>query len=198
MYVSENRKGFLMIPNTAAQIAEALDEVNQRVANMVQAASAAQLEAGDAESWSAVGYLKHLIISVKPISKLIGFKPEDVIRRFGETTHAPRTYEDVKAMYFGRLAEGVRAEDYENVLPTAYRFPDSVVDQHAHLREAWLQANQRIIDMLPNWSDDALDRAQVLHPAIGMISMREMLYFTVIHNRLHAGDIEKALAAERA
>ncbi len=183
-----------MIPMTAAQIAEALDEVNQRVANAVQTASAAQLEAGDSVSWSATGYLKHLIISVKPIAKLIGFKPEDVIRRFGETTHAPRTYEEVKTMYFARLNEGVRAEDYQNVLPTAYRFPDGVEDQHAHLREAWLQANQRIIDMLPNWSDDALDRAQVMHPAIGMISMREMLYFTVIHNRLHAGDIEKVLA----
>jgi len=28
-----------------------------------------------------------------------------------------------------------------------------------------------------------------------MMSMREMLYFTLIHNRIHAADIEKAVTA---
>lgn len=53
---------------------------------------------------------------------------------------------------------------------------------------------QRLIDAVSLWTEEELDRGQLPHPVLGMVTMREMLFFTVIHNRLHAGDIERALA----
>ncbi len=178
---------------TLTETLDALRIVEQQVTVVLTAATPEQLTHGDADSWSAADYLKHLLISIKPVAKLLGFRPEDVIRRFGTADHPSRTYAEIERLYRARLTEGVRAEDYQNILPTAYRFPEGVQDELAHLKAAWAESNQRLIDGAAAWSEEGLDRAQVMHPALGMITMREMIDFTLVHNRIHAADIENAV-----
>jgi uncharacterized damage-inducible protein DinB len=36
------------------------------------------------------------------------------------------------------------------------------------------------------WEEDQLDEAQLPHPIIGKITVREMLFFTIHHNLRHA------------
>ncbi len=58
--------------------------------------------------------------------------------------------------------------------------------------QTWNESNQRLFDALQNWEEADLDRYQVPHPAIGPITMREMLFFTLHHNSLHWRDIQQA------
>jgi hypothetical protein len=58
--------------------------------------------------------------------------------------------------------------------------------------QSWNETNQRLIAAAQQWSEAELDSLQLPHPAIGMITLREMLLFTIFHNTLHWHDIQHA------
>lgn len=179
-------------PQSKNEIIAQLRRTQQEVADTVRQLSAAQFVRGSAASWSASDYLKHLLLSVKPVSKALGFPPAALKRRFGEVTHPPLTYAQITARYRARLDEGVRAEDYENITPAAFRMPEGVTDPQLGLVELWNEAHEKLYAGLENWSEADLDSVQILHPALGGISTREMLFFTLYHNHLHGSDIRAA------
>lgn len=183
-------------PSTKNDLIEQLSHIKQGVGETVQAFTDSQFNAGTAESWAASGYLKHLILSVKPFAKAISLPKEKLVGLFGLPERASVTYDKMVAMYTNRLADGIRAEDFDRVTPGFYRIPEGVTDEKAYLVETWHDSNQRLLDVLQQWDEADLDRYQIPHPAISMVTIREMLFFTVHHNTLHWGDIRAA--GERA
>ncbi|MEZ4668151.1 MAG: DinB family protein [Anaerolineae bacterium] len=182
-------------PYNKAEILAQLESVQRSVHDNIAAMTETQFNAGTDESWSAAGYLKHLILSVKPVAKALGFPPERLQGLFGQPDHSSRTFADVMAAYKARLADGIRAEDFDRVTPVTYRFPEGITDEKAYLTDTWDESNQRLLTAVSTWDEAALDTHQMPHPAIGMITVREMLFFTLFHNSLHAEDIRKAGAA---
>lgn len=168
-----------------------LDLVRQAVNDAVEGMTAAQFNHSAAPEWSAAGYLKHLILSVKPLAKALSLPQEKLREMFGAAERPSRSYAEIAAAYSERLAQGVRAEDYSKVTPDSYRFPDDVTDEKRHLIDAWDEANTRLLRAVEGWDDAALDGIQMPHPAIGMVTAREMLYFTLHHNSLHWNDIQR-------
>jgi hypothetical protein len=181
-------------PYTKTELSDQLRLVQQEVHNSVQAMTEAQFNVGSDQSWSAAGYLKHLILSVKPVAKALARPPKQLLRMFGQAESKPRSYADVVAAYEARLADGIRAEDYERITPGVYRFPEGVTDEKDYLTQTWDESNNRLLAALEQWDEAALDSHQMPHPAIGTITVREMLFFTLFHNRLHARDIQQAAA----
>jgi uncharacterized damage-inducible protein DinB len=183
-------------PHTRSEIIERLRQVQRGVSETVEAILPAQFEQGSAEAWSASDYLKHLLLSVKPFARAMTYPPDALRRRFGAPLRPPLAYAELVAAYQARLDDGIRAEDYENILPTTFRMPEDVgertVDRQAYLVELWDEAHDRLIDGLAVWSESDLDSVAILHPALGAISVREMLYFTIFHNTHHWGDIRAA------
>ncbi len=165
--------------------------VQQAVVDTVDGMSEAQFNHSVGPEWSAAGYLKHLILSVKPVAKALNL-PQDKLREmFGTAEGGSRSYAEIASAYSERLSEGVRAEDYTNVTPDFYRFPDGVTDQKQYLTQTWDESNTRLLNAVEGWDDSALDSLQMPHPAIGMVTVREMLYFTLHHNSLHWNDIQR-------
>jgi hypothetical protein len=114
---------------------------------------------------------------------------------FGQPDHPSMSYAELVAMYNAKLAEGFRAEDSPPVTPAVYRFPEGTVSEKEHLVQAWNDGNNRLLEALKIWSEEDLDTHQLLHPAVGMLTIREMLFFTLHHNTLHWHDIEDAARA---
>ena len=179
-------------PYTKAELIAQLTLTQQQVHNDIAAMTDAQFDAGSDQSWSAAGYLKHLILSVKPVAKAINLPPERLLSMFGQAENPSRTYGEVMAAYQARLAEGIRAEDFDRVTPGFYRFPEGVTDEKTYLTQTWDESNTRLLAALEQWDEVTLDSHQMPHPAIGMITVREMLFFTLFHNRLHTQDIRQA------
>jgi DinB superfamily len=179
-------------PQSKPEIIIRLRQIQHDLANSVRSMSDAQFERGSAQSWSPEAYLKHLLLSIKPFGKALSFPPDALKRRFGEVTRPPFRYTEVEAQYQARLAQGIRAEDYEAVTPTTFRLPEGTTDVQATLIDLWDEAHERMITGLEHWSEADLDTVQILHPALGAISVRAMLFFTIFHNALHAGDIAAA------
>lgn len=191
-------------PYSKNELAEALRHIQRTVADIIAQTPLEAMTAGTREDWSAADYLKHIIISIKPIAKAMGMPLENLGKMFGESGRVSKDYPGVVAQYQARLEDGMRAEDAgDAVVPWAYRFPEGVVvgdaaSEIAHLKQAWDDANNRLLNNLEQWDETALDTYQLPHPAIGLQTMREMLMFTVYHNRLHAGDMQQAIAKTAA
>lgn len=187
-----------------AEITEHLTRVQHAIASTIAQASPEALNAGTSEAWSAADYLKHLIISVKPLAKAMSMPPENLAKLFGESGRASRSYDEIVAAYQARIDAGMRAEDAGNaVLPSAYRYPEGVLtgdmqSETAHLAQAWQDANTRLLAAMQQCDDAMLDSSQLPHPAIGLVTLREMLFFTVHHNSLHARDMEQAIVQATA
>ena len=183
-------------PYSKPEIVARLREIQLGVTATVDAIPAAVFDRGTAESWSPAGYLKHLLLSTKPFAKAVTFPPDALKRRFGSPDRASLSYTDLVARYQSRLDDGIRAEDYDTIMPTSFRMPDGIVDVQRYLVDLWNEAHDRMFGGLEAWSEADLDGVAILHPAISTISVREMLFFTIFHNTLHWNDIRAAAAQE--
>jgi hypothetical protein len=178
-------------PQTKADLIEQLAYVQRALTETVQGISDAQFYDGTPESWSPAAYIKHLILSVKPLAKAFKLPANQLETMFGKPSHVPRSYADVVRLYQSRLAEGVRAEDYNGVMPTTYRMPEGIEDERKYLVDTWNDSNNRLLDALRQWQDEDLDRYQLPHPAMERLTLREMLFFTLYHNTMHWHDIQE-------
>lgn len=179
-------------PQNQREIIEHIASIQQGVRDDIGRMSDEQFNDGTVEAWSATDYLKHLLLSVKPVAKGMGFPADVLEKQFDLSRRASISYADLVSAYQKRLDEGVRAEDYDNVVPLFYRFPEGITDKRAYLVQSWNETNQRLITAVQQWSEAELDSLQMPHPAIGMITLREMLFFTIFHNTLHWHDIQHA------
>ncbi len=181
-------------PQTKADLIARLNEVNTGVAASVQAQSPEQFNRGTETEWSPANYLKHLLLSNKPFVKGLGRSKELLESAFGLTDRPSRTFEDVVNEYTARIAGGVRAEDSPTVVPITFRIPEGIADEQAYLIETWNATHANLIDVLGQWSEDELNRYQIPHPVMNLITVREMLFFTLHHNTIHWDDIQKGSA----
>jgi hypothetical protein len=180
-------------PHSKTELIAQLADIQRGLADTIVSASEDRLTASHGDSWSGADYLKHLILTIKPLAKALGLPPDRLRAMFGQPDHASRPYDVVVAAYQKRLDEGVRAEDYPVVVPAVYRMPDSITSLKDYLLDTWNDSNTRLLTALDNWDETDLDAYQLPHPAIGAITVREMLFFTIHHNTLHWHDIQAAV-----
>lgn len=178
-------------PHTKTDLIEQLTHVQRGVIESVEAIPSGAFDRSRGEGWSAAGYLKHLILSIKPFARALKFSAEQLRNHFGQPDRPSRSYDELVSVYQARLDAGARAEDYDRVTPDSYRMPDGVEDVRAYLLQTWNDSNNRLLDALRDWNEADLDGYQLPHPAVGMVTVREMLFFTLYHNSLHWRDIQQ-------
>jgi hypothetical protein len=172
-------------------IAARLKSVQTGLTDTVAIMTPEQFERVTGDEWSAADYLKHLILSVKPFARVISMPLNKLHDMFGTADSDSMTYEALVTLYHQRLDEGMRAEKVPSVTPIEYRLPPDMTDLKSTLLMAWNEGNDRLLAALESLDDAALDKYQIPHPAVGLITLREMLYFTAYHNKLHWQDIQR-------
>ncbi|MCE7948660.1 MAG: DinB family protein [Chloroflexi bacterium CFX4] len=178
-------------PHSKAELIEVLDEVGQGITGTVQALSPQAFERESDGEWSAAGYLQHLILSVKPLAKALALPAEQVQSLFGQPDHPSRDYAALATFYKARVNQVFPNGAPNPIAPNTYRFPDGITDKKAYLVQTWQEAHQRLLQALARWEEADLDAYQLPHPAMGLMTLREMLFFTHFHNALHWDDIQR-------
>ncbi len=174
------------------QIIDQLHQIQQNVSQTVQAIPTVQFFQGTAEAWSPCDYLKHLLLAVKPFAKGLSYPPEQIGAMFGVPDHPSCSFAEVVALYQAQLKRGLRAEDVPNMLPMGFRMPEAVTDVQAYLVQSWNDAHVKLYAGLNHWSESDLDTHQFNHAALGLMTVREILFFTIYHNTIHWRDIQAA------
>jgi hypothetical protein len=71
--------------------------------------------------------------------------------------------------------------------------PAQVEAHRQGLLARWGRVNGRLQKALEPWNEKDLDTIRMLHPLLGKITAREMIYFTVYHSEHHVAATKKRL-----
>lgn len=169
-------------PWTLAEIRSALDEAHRRVASYFGGLPRDELYRREPGEWAPVDDLRHLTLSVSPVVRALETPVDDLRSRFGEADRASRSYGEVRDAYRAELDAGLTS-------PEPFVPGDREDEDPAELRERalarWESLGEALQDALDGWSEDEVDRVVLPHPALGPMTVREMLYFTHLHDLHH-------------
>jgi len=142
-----------------------------------------------AEKWNALQQVDHLIKSVAPVNtafKLPGFI---LSWRFGVANRPSRTYDALVDRYHIKLQAGGRAS--AAFVPA----PEIAVTEKQRLLQQLEQLTNQLARRTSRYREYALDKYILPHPLLGMITLREMIYFTSYHASHHGKSIQHGLVS---
>lgn len=171
-------------PYSHSEISAALSAEFTAVHDYFAAIAPKKFFAAPVNVWTPADNLDHLIRSCSPVA--FGLKaPKTALRlRFGKPKHQSRTLPKVRSDYVdGALASGGQASG--PYLPK-YSSKNKLLKKWSNLAQPF-QAG------LARWSDAQLDQYQAVHPLLGAMTVRELLFFTLYHNMHHVNDVQRLL-----
>jgi hypothetical protein len=181
-----------MEPSTRLEIHHSLESAEELVTGFFGTLYDAEFYHREGDAWSPEQHLRHLNASVEAVGRALLY-PRFVLRiRFGRGAGRSRSYAEVRELYEARLAAGGKARG--RFAPAA--IGDHPPADHRHeVLERWRRLNLRLRESLARWKERDLDRIQLPHPLLGMLTVREILFFTIHHNQHHIVSAARRLPA---
>jgi hypothetical protein len=140
------------------------------------------------QGWSPLENVKHLQSSTFPVALFLRKELRFMLFLFGKGTSQKTTQETIET-YRSRLSSGSGAGFFTPF--GVLHFPSAGKKQN---EISQLESSiESILDSLPTWTEEELDEICMLHPILGIIPMREMLYFTLYHLCHHSSIIQERL-----
>jgi hypothetical protein len=173
-------------PATKLEIIEALESNAQAIVEFFSQLPDPQFFVGDPDHWGPAHHLLHLTrasASVEPAlrSGALALHPTGHSRNYAEVRDAATA--SLGATPRNRLLEMGRTVVIE---PGARR---------ADVVHAFATASAQVRAAAATWTEDALDRHALTHPLIGLLTVREMMLFFVVHERHHLKLVRTRLEA---
>lgn len=141
------------------------------------------------EKWNALQQVDHLIKSVTPVNMAFGLPSFVLSWRFGVANRPSRSYEALVDRYHIKLQAGGRAS--AAFVPP----PEIAATEKEKLLLQLDKVTRQLARRISKYKDFALDKYILPHPLLGMITLREMIYFTAYHASHHGKSIQHGLVS---
>ncbi|MFK7934721.1 MAG: DinB family protein [Saprospiraceae bacterium] len=141
------------------------------------------------DKWSAAGHHEHIMLSNAASATALK-QPAAFFARFGALDRAPLNYQDLKSTYQEK-SKRVVLKPSSKYAPTA-----NAPKSREELLTSWKMVQTKLNERLNKWSDEELEKAVLPHPAVGLMTMKEMMLFTIYHTWHHIDGMEKAAKGE--
>lgn len=128
--------------------------------------------------WSIAQHVQHINKTLGGMSRYLQSDRKTLVDKFGLSDHPSRSFEEVEAV-FNKFFEVPRVSP-ERFNPAGAG--DIQLNDEIRAGEAIL-VNMR--HSMQQWREEDFDRHNCPHPAAGMFTLREMLYFSIIHADHH-------------
>jgi len=163
------------------QIREGWAQAVQEASDLFGSYSESDFAAEREGRWTVAKNVDHLTRAATPVAKGLGI-PKFLIRwKMGRGPGTSRSLPEVQKIYKQILAEGAQVRG---------RFvPEGKLSQQKALAQ-WDACGKLLLKKLDRWSDSQLDQYQVPHPLIGMLTIREILFFTIFHTHHHLQNVK--------
>ncbi len=171
-----------MRPARLEEILTALEQVKGEIVTYFGGLPADVFFGGSDEHWSPGHHLKHLVLSNTPVASALTLPRGRLLAQGTAQPH--RSYSEMQALYRGALSTGARA--FGPFLPT----PDGTQTEAV---AGYTGSAELLTHACLHWSEPELDRYAMPHPVLGLLSVREMLFFTVYHNQHHLNGVKAGL-----
>jgi hypothetical protein len=162
------------IPSIISGLSDAVHSVSEYVRQL----SNEQFSFSPPDKWNAGQQLDHLIRSIKPLNLAYALPGAVLKLRFGVANRPSKTYAGLVEKYESKLAGGGKASGRFIPETVPYESKDKLCSKYEKEKE---KLNKKISRM----EEDDLDRYILPHPLLGMLTLREMLFFTIHHNYHH-------------
>ncbi len=166
------------LPEIKTAIAETLAEIEQ----FIPSSTSATLHAKPTEKWSIAEELVHLTKSDQGCA--LAFNQSFVA--LPKTAHSPRNYTELVAEYKEKQAS-IAAKVPARLIPGE----DTLGLTVTQAANNFSTAAAALLQSLDNWQEAQLDAVTVWkHPVLGPVTAREMMLFTIFHNRHHLASVQ--------
>jgi hypothetical protein len=177
-------------PASGEQLSHALGALLASGVAYLSTFSAEQFFTQQGPAWSPADHVRHLELSTRPLTQALGVPRWLLALRFGRGSGHSRTFTEVRAVYLQALANGGQAGRFT---PRAEPAAGDRSSRRQEIVSAWSSATVDLQHAITCWPERALDHQVLPHPLLGLLTVREMLAFTVYHTAHHLRRI-----AERA
>jgi hypothetical protein len=132
--------------------------------------------------WSPAEHARHLQKSSAPLVTALRLPAWLLRATFGRPQRVSRSFVTLRADYRAALAAGGQAGRFA---PRPEAPPSDPDRRRGEILTHWYLTNGRLCQILNEWREDRLDMAQLPHPLLGKLTVREMAAFTVYHTTHH-------------
>ena len=175
-------------PGSGAELSQVLMALVAQGAGFLAPMPDALFFAPQGSAWSPAEHIRHLRKSSAPLVTALKL-PRFLLRmRFGGHAGPSRSFSEIRELYLRGLSAGATAGRFA---PGPERPPADPVDRRREIMNAWTAVTVQLTAVMAGWSEPALDRHQLPHPILGLLTVREMLGFTVYHTAHHLRRIEQ-------
>lgn len=136
------------------------------------------ITSGSPEKWSPGKILGHLILSTKPLSKAMSIPKEALRAKFGILTREEMSFTGVQKTYYSKLNQGVKA-------PPSFVYEGVTQKGKERMIASFTSELNKLLELTDSWNEKDLSTHILPHPALGDLSIREMLFFTHFHTLHH-------------
>lgn len=147
------------------------------------------------DAWSPADNVRHLLKSNRPVLRALRTPKALLLVRFGAGLRPSQTYSEVRERYLARLAAGVTAGRFA---PRPLGSSDQTEEHRGSLMAALDQVSEELTGAVSGWREWQLDRLRLPHPALGRLTVREMLFFTLYHNFHHVQNVVRRAGSRAA
>jgi hypothetical protein len=133
--------------------------------------------------WTPAENVAHLVNATRMTSLAFTLPKFMHVVLYGKPQRTSHGYSKVVDNYQRKLGDGAVATGVYVPKKTNYQKHDL---HHKLQREA----TKLIVALDNKWSDEQLDNYQISHPILGLLTVRELAYFTIYHNGHHTDTIK--------
>nr|WP_299384676.1 DinB family protein [Allomuricauda sp.] len=162
------------------QIIQLLFEYHRDFAQTMLGLSQGEFSRVPGSKWSSAQQLDHVLKSIASIVKVFHTPPEVLESKFGLANSEGRDYDSLVTSYLEVLK---KLKDFvlpERFVPVKISFED----RQKKVKEL-LETVRILKNGVEQFEESTLDSHLVRHPAMGNLTLREMLYFAIYHVQHH-------------
>jgi hypothetical protein len=169
-------------PESGTQLRSAMRRVVMEGHEYLRALPNHAFFAPQGDRWSPAEHIRHLRKSTAPVAQALRVPAWLLRLRFGQGDRTSRNYHTLRDTYRGILAQGGQAGRFA---PSPESAPTDPTARRAAIMSAWDAAVGAMETASACWPEASLERAWLPHPLLGLLTVREMLEFTVYHTSHH-------------
>lgn len=172
---------------TKSEIILAIDQSFSALADWVAAQPDSAFAHGPAGRWNMGQHVKHLIRSVEPVNLGLMLPKWLLGLALGTSNRPSMSYDALTARYEAALDGGGKAMG-------RYIPPAISATQKAALLARYRAHGARLSRLVSGLSEADLDHYIAKHPLIGILTLRELLFFTIHHTDHHLHTLQRDYA----
>lgn len=154
--------------------------------------STAEFFAPFGDAWSPADNVRHLLKSTRPVAGALAMPKVLLGIRFGVALRPSVTYSELRERYLSLLATGVKAGRFS---PDRLNPSEQSEEHRRSIMASVDKTFENLTSAATRWRDWQMDRLRLPHPALGNLTVREMLFFTIYHHVHHVENVVRRMTA---